>query len=125
MYFLFAAVSLNEQKVSQSPSQVFFHPGAKLKLTLSHKIQNYNTILWYQQQKGGTSLKLIGYVYYKTTSVENEFKNESKFSLSGDGEKAADLHISNLATSDSGVYYGAASYTVDITIETLSQKPPK
>ncbi|XP_072314375.1 M1-specific T cell receptor beta chain-like [Eucyclogobius newberryi] len=66
----------------------------------------YDTILWYQRLNGDTALKLLGYMYYKIPNAEDAFTEA--FSVSGDGERAAHLHISNLTTSDCGVYFGAA-----------------
>ncbi|XP_072314377.1 M1-specific T cell receptor beta chain-like [Eucyclogobius newberryi] len=100
------SVSLNEHKVFQSPPDVFFKPGSELKLTLSHQSTKYDTILWYQRLNGDTALKLLGYMYYKIPNAEDAFTEA--FSVSGDGERAAHLHISNLTTSDCGVYFGAA-----------------
>lgn len=56
---------------------------------------------------GDTSLKLIGYVYYKSATVEPDFKES--FNVSGDGEKTAYLHILNPRhPEESGEYFGAA-----------------
>uniref|UniRef100_A0A3B4AEY8 Ig-like domain-containing protein n=1 Tax=Periophthalmus magnuspinnatus TaxID=409849 RepID=A0A3B4AEY8_9GOBI len=101
-------VSLNKQKVLQTPLDIFFEPGSEQKLTLSHEISSYDTILWYQKLNGDTSLKLIGRMYYKVSTVEDAF--EGRFTVSGDGEKAAQLHLLQLTPSDSGVYFGAAFF---------------
>ncbi|KAM8917574.1 immunoglobulin lambda-1 light chain-like [Spinachia spinachia] len=71
----------------------------------SHEVPNYDTALWYQRAAGGSALQLIGYVYYRTLAVEAAF--QGRFNVSGDGEKAARLHIvSPRHRGDSGAYFG-------------------
>ncbi|XP_070697976.1 M1-specific T cell receptor beta chain-like isoform X1 [Pempheris klunzingeri] len=107
--FWIKGVFLNKEKqVFQSPAELLIEPKDETKLTLTHQIQSYDTILWYQRSPGNTSLKLIGYVSYKAVTVESPF--QSHFNVSGDGEKAAFLHIlSPRHPEDSGEYFGAAS----------------
>ncbi|MEQ2190191.1 hypothetical protein AMECASPLE_037539 [Ameca splendens] len=96
-----------EKEVSQSPAEVLSQPNSKVNLTFTHKIPSYDTILWYQRSPGDTSLNLIGYVYFKSPTVESAF--EGHFKVSGDGEKTAYLHILNLRhPEDGGEYFGAA-----------------
>ncbi|KAL7379564.1 hypothetical protein ABVT39_001412 [Epinephelus coioides] len=96
-----------EKQVFQTPNDLFWTPNTKVNLSLTHKIPNYNTILWYQRSAGDTALKLIAYMYYKAPNIEPGFEN--KFNVSGDGEKTAYLHILNLKhPEDSGEYFGAA-----------------
>lgn len=106
---IFTGVYLSQEKqVFQTPTVLLSRPNGEVNLTLTHKIQRYDTILWYQRSAGDTSLRLIGYVYYTNPSVESAF--QSHFSVSGDGEKTAYLHIKNLRhPEDSGEYFGAAS----------------
>ncbi|KAF1374490.1 hypothetical protein PFLUV_G00229640 [Perca fluviatilis] len=112
-----------EKQVSQTPTQLFWKPNVEANLSLTHQIPSYDTILWYQRSAGDTSLKLIAYVYYKTATVEPAF--ESHFSVSGDGEKMAYLHILNLShPEDSGEYFGAASIHSNKDSDALVQKPP-
>uniref|UniRef100_A0A096M0L7 Immunoglobulin V-set domain-containing protein n=1 Tax=Poecilia formosa TaxID=48698 RepID=A0A096M0L7_POEFO len=82
-----------EKQVSQFPADVLVRPNNKVNLTFTHTIKSYDTILWYQRSPGDTSLKLIGYVYYTSVTMESEFK--SHFQVTGDGEKMAQLHILN------------------------------
>lgn len=66
-------------------------------------------ILWYQQLKGDTALNLIGYVYYKTPTIESQFANQ--FNVTGDGAEASTLNYTlerNLVGS-TAMYYCAAS----------------
>lgn len=117
---LFTGVHLSKEKVIQTPTELLMKPNAEVKLSFTHQIPNYDTILWYQRSAGDTSLKLIGYMYNKFRTVESEF--QSHFNVSGDGAKTAYLHILNLRhPEDSGEYFGAASYTVIKTV-TLSYK---
>ncbi|TKS87122.1 T-cell receptor beta-1 chain C region [Collichthys lucidus] len=96
-------------------------PNSEVNLTLTHEIPSYDTILWYQRSPGHTSLKLIGYVYYKTPKVESQFQSHCK--VSGDGEKTAYLQILNLRhPEDSGEYFGAASRVSAVTFQ---QSPPQ
>ncbi|CDQ95782.1 unnamed protein product [Oncorhynchus mykiss] len=58
-------------------------------------------------------MKLIGYAYYKTITMEKSF--EKHFNVSGDGGKEAYLHLLSLrAPEDSAVYYCAASQHSDV-----------
>lgn len=81
-------------------------PNVHVNLSFTHSIQTYDTILWYRRPAGDTGLQLIGYVTYKSSTVELDF--QETFAVSGDGEKTAHLHILRLAEG-SGEYYGAAS----------------
>lgn len=92
----------------QTPADLFWKPNTEaefeLKLNLTHQIPSYDTILWYLRSAGDNSLQLIGYVYFKAPTVETAFTKS--FSLSGDGEKTAFLHI--LSPKYPGEYFGAA-----------------
>ncbi|KAI3367120.1 hypothetical protein L3Q82_008190 [Scortum barcoo] len=59
-----------EKQVFQDPPDLLVKPNVALNLSLTHKIQNYDTILWYQRSAGDTALKLIGSVYYKIPTIE-------------------------------------------------------
>ena len=120
---MFAGVHLSKDKqVFQTPTELLVTPKAEVNLTFTHQIQIYDTILWYQRSAGDTSLKLIGYMYYKRPTVESPF--QSRFNVSGDGEKRAHLHILNLNPEDSGEYFGAASLHSNKDGDALVQKPP-
>ncbi|CAF86997.1 unnamed protein product, partial [Tetraodon nigroviridis] len=116
-------VHLSEEKQrSQTPAEALTSPNVQVSLSFTHKIQNYDTILWYQRSAGDTALKLIGYMVYKDLTMEPAFKG--KFDISGDGEKTADLHILNPThPEDSGEYYGAASQHSCKESHSLIQKP--
>lgn len=122
--FWIKGVSLNNEKqVLQHPADLLKQPNQEVKLTFSHKVSNYDTILWYQRSAGDTSLKLIGYMYYKNPTVESGY--EGHFNVSGDGQKEAHLHILKLRhPEDSGEYFGAASMHSNKESSSVIQKPP-
>ena len=97
-------------KVNQTPSTLLGKPEHKTQLSCSHNIPSYNIILWYQRSVGDTALKLIGYVYYKTITVESPY--QGIFNVTGDGAKEAHLHLQLRQPEDDGQYFCAASYTV-------------
>ncbi|KAI3367354.1 hypothetical protein L3Q82_026161 [Scortum barcoo] len=121
---LFTGVHLSKEKqVFQDPPDLLVTPNNEVNLSLTHKIQNYDTILWYQRSAGDTALKLIGYMSYKNPTIEASF--ESRFKVSGDGEKTAYLHFLNPKhPEDSGEYFGAASMHSNKDGDYLVQKPP-
>lgn len=122
LVIFFTGVYLSKE-VYQTPVELLGKTNTEVKLSLTHKIQNYDTILWYQRSPGDTSLKLIGYMYYKTSNVEPEF--QSSFNVSGDGEKAAHLHILQLKhPKHTGDYFGAASRHSTAERASVVQKPP-
>uniref|UniRef100_A0A3Q3GF06 Immunoglobulin V-set domain-containing protein n=1 Tax=Kryptolebias marmoratus TaxID=37003 RepID=A0A3Q3GF06_KRYMA len=105
-------------EVRQSHSDLFKSPGEKVEIFCSHDKTDYRVMLWYQQPPGDTALKLTGYLYYQNATFE------SRFSVTGDGEKEASLHIQNLKyPEDSGEYFGAASMHSDKDSGFLVQKP--
>lgn len=106
---LLAGVHLNKEKqVFQSPADCLGKPNSEVKLSLTHQIAGYDTVLWYKRSAGDNALKLIGYMWYKKSTVEPEF--EGHFNVSGDGEKEVFLHILNPRhPEDSGEYFGVAS----------------
>lgn len=108
--------------MSQFPAQLLGQPTSQVTLNFTHEISNYDTILWYQRSPGDTSLKLIAYVYFTNLNVEKPF--EGTFKVSGDGRKAAYLHILNLShPEDSGEYFGAARIHSSKDSDALIQKP--
>ncbi|KAF0043896.1 hypothetical protein F2P81_003054 [Scophthalmus maximus] len=110
-----------EKQVFQSPAHLLVKPGGAANLSLTHQIPSYDMILWYQRSAGDNSLKLIGYIYFTSKNIEMPF--ESRFSVSGDGEKTAFLHLTNLThPEDSGEYFGAAS---QVSAVTFQQSPPQ
>ncbi|CAB1449644.1 unnamed protein product [Pleuronectes platessa] len=98
----------NDKPVFQTPADLLMKTNGEVNLNLTHHISSYDTILWYQRSAGDSSLKLIGYIFYKTPKIESKFS--SRFNVSGNGEKTAFLQIKNLNhPEDSGEYFGAAN----------------
>lgn len=123
MVHLSAGVHLSkDDQVSQTPAEVLTTPDVQVNLSFTHRIQNYDTILWYQRPAGDTGLKLIGYVYFKDPTVERPFKEA--FAVSGDGEKAAHLHILG-HPEGSTEYYGAARVHSWQERDSVLQKAPE
>lgn len=104
-------------KVRQVPTDILGRDSATI--SCSHSISSYDTILWYQQQTGDSELKLMGYVFYSSPIIENNFTHVT---VSGDGSKKAELHIPGLTHQDSGMYYCAASTHSDsVTFSSLQK----
>ena len=77
-------------------------------LNCQHKIPNFSLILWYRQTVQGSTLDLIGYVYYVSVTVEKPY--DELFKVTGDGSKESTLHfLKPIQVEDSAVYYCAAS----------------
>lgn len=107
----------------QSPPDLLLQLHDAAKLTLTHKIQSYDTILWYQRSAGDPSLTLIGYMSYQNPKIEGGFVG--RFEVSGDGENTAHLHILNLTDGEyGGEYFGAAGRHSGEDGGALLQKPP-
>ncbi|KAI7804344.1 Ig kappa chain V-I region Walker precursor [Triplophysa rosa] len=100
--------SLSDQ-VHQTPAHLLTKVESTVQLNCSHTIQDYYMILWYEQLKSDTALRLIGYVNYKNPSIENDFKNQ--YNIAGDGAKASTLHLKleNKPVGSTAMYYCAAS----------------
>ncbi|KAK1792920.1 hypothetical protein P4O66_001646 [Electrophorus voltai] len=97
--------------VHQTPPDVLCLPEMSVNLTCSHKISNYNTILWYRRAHGDTILKPIGYVRL-TSNKQIEKEYEGHFNVAGDGESAASLEILQVRQEeDSAVYFCSAYYS--------------
>lgn len=71
----------------------------------SHKIPNYDIILWYKQEKN-KALNLLGYLNLDFVNLEDDVKG--KINFIGDGRKDSSLVVSDLKLSDSAVYFCAA-----------------
>uniref|UniRef100_A0A8C7J1X3 Immunoglobulin V-set domain-containing protein n=1 Tax=Oncorhynchus kisutch TaxID=8019 RepID=A0A8C7J1X3_ONCKI len=112
-------------KVHQTPAAILKGPEDKVNLTCSHTVSNYNMILWYQQSAQNTALKLIGYVWNTSPTVEDSVKG--RFDVSGDAaaNKMAYLHFPKVTEAeDSAVYFCAASEAQCFTIPSLLYKNP-
>ncbi|KTF78007.1 hypothetical protein cypCar_00035734 [Cyprinus carpio] len=98
------------EKVHQTPSDVLCKPKDSVSLTCKHKINNYDTILWYQRSYGDSSLKLIGYARYNSLK-EIEASYKDNFNVTGNGEEEVTLKIHQARPDqDSAEYFCAAYY---------------
>ncbi|MEQ2238210.1 hypothetical protein ILYODFUR_030904 [Ilyodon furcidens] len=116
----FSDVSLSKD-VHQDPPSILGNPQSPATINCSHSISGYYTILWYQKRIGDSGLKLIGYVYYTSVTLEDEFKDN--FRVSGDGSKESELQVQKLQAEDSSSYYCAASMHSDSLKVSPLQKP--
>ncbi len=95
--------------VLQSPNDLIKRQTESAVIVCSHKIQNYNRMLWYKQSQDTTGLKLMGYLF-TNENIEPEFKDNIK--LAGDAKRNGTLTINSPGPQDSAVYFCAAYYTV-------------
>uniref|UniRef100_A0A8C2AY44 Ig-like domain-containing protein n=1 Tax=Cyprinus carpio TaxID=7962 RepID=A0A8C2AY44_CYPCA len=95
--------------VLQSPNDLMKNQNESAVIICSHKIQDYNRMLWYKQSQDMSGLKFMGYLF-TNENIEPEFIN--KIQMQGDAKKNATLTINNLTPQDSAVYFCAAYYTV-------------
>ncbi|KAL7380197.1 hypothetical protein ABVT39_013510 [Epinephelus coioides] len=95
-------------EVHQSPSSILESPDVSATISCNHSVSTYNVILWYQQPKGSSDLKLIGFIQYTNPTLEDQFNQN--FKVTGDGSAKSQLQVLKLRQpEDSGVYYCAAS----------------
>ncbi|CAG5866803.1 unnamed protein product, partial [Menidia menidia] len=106
-------LSFSEQQCTSGASLILGSPQDSVKISCSHSISSYDTILWYQKPMKESALKLIGYIRYSTPVYENDFKQG--FNMTGDGSKKAELHVLKLQKGESCIYYCAATYGSDVT----------
>ncbi|KAF6724131.1 Ig kappa chain V region S211 [Oryzias melastigma] len=107
-------------EVHQSPSEIITRPKQTLQISCSHSKTDYWLMLWYQRPPGDSSMKLIGYLYLKDSTLEEAFQKDFSFSgdLSGDTKKNSSLVIRNTEQNLNAVYYCAAR-------EARQQKTPE
>ena len=82
--------------------------GATVTLNCSHRIENYERILWYKQQNNDKQLKLLGNLFTTTANAENGI--DVVMSGSAYKDQMATLTIPNLSVESSAVYFCAASF---------------
>uniref|UniRef100_A0A3B1ITC7 Ig-like domain-containing protein n=1 Tax=Astyanax mexicanus TaxID=7994 RepID=A0A3B1ITC7_ASTMX len=97
----------NSAKFEQPPS-LFAKEDDSVTIKCSHDDNNLPVMLWYQQKNENTSMNFIGYCLTSGNPVKEEGFKE-RFDLKRDGDVKGDLIISKLVSSDSAVYYCAAS----------------
>ena len=82
--------------------------GATVTLNCSHRIENYERILWYKQQHNDKQLKLLGNLF--TTAANTEKGIDVVISGSAYKDQMATLTIPNIGVESSAVYFCAASF---------------
>ncbi|RVE57555.1 hypothetical protein OJAV_G00217390 [Oryzias javanicus] len=95
------------KSVHQTPPFIIKRAGESLnnEIECSHRIENYEIILWYRTDQNG-SLTFLGYLNLRFPYPEEEFK--AKISFDGHGSQQSNLNVSDLQVGDGGVYYCAA-----------------
>nr|AAG46047.1 T cell receptor beta chain VDJC [Stegastes partitus] len=93
-------------KVDQAPTDIYGKQGETAEITCSHKIDNYNRILWYKQLN--RNLQFLGYLNINKGYPEDGVD----VTIDGDANKGRNctLTINSLSVSSSAVYFCAASY---------------
>uniref|UniRef100_A0A3P8SDC8 Ig-like domain-containing protein n=1 Tax=Amphiprion percula TaxID=161767 RepID=A0A3P8SDC8_AMPPE len=93
-------------KVDQTPADIYKEQGQTAKIYCSHRIDNYDKILWYKQLNG--QLQYLGYLNIKNGNPEKGVD----VTIEGDANKNKNctLTINSLSVSSSAVYFCAASY---------------
>uniref|UniRef100_A0A3B4ARN1 Ig-like domain-containing protein n=1 Tax=Periophthalmus magnuspinnatus TaxID=409849 RepID=A0A3B4ARN1_9GOBI len=108
MYYIFVGSSLND-KVHQTPKDIYNTKGTSAKIQCSHEINNYDRILWYKQLKDG-QLQFLGYIVGSSAFPEDG----AKIKIEGDANKDKPS-ILTIEEPSSAMYYCAASLTVEKT----------
>uniref|UniRef100_A0A3P9LNG9 Ig-like domain-containing protein n=1 Tax=Oryzias latipes TaxID=8090 RepID=A0A3P9LNG9_ORYLA len=97
-------------EVHQDPSDIIIEGHSPVQIFCSHDKTDFRVMLWYQQTPGHTDMKLIGYLYFKDATMEEEYKEDYKISgdLSGNTAKNGSLMIKKPEQKSSAVYFCAA-----------------
>ncbi|XP_061700361.1 M1-specific T cell receptor beta chain [Syngnathoides biaculeatus] len=104
--FAAAVGLLSGLKVTQTPADIIEKAGGSAAISCSHSIPNYDQILWYRHP--GVGMQLIGYMYYKTPTLETQ---DQGVTLGGNAESGhtSKMTFPKLRLNSSSVYYCAAS----------------
>uniref|UniRef100_A0A8C6S5D4 Ig-like domain-containing protein n=1 Tax=Neogobius melanostomus TaxID=47308 RepID=A0A8C6S5D4_9GOBI len=94
----------SSSNVRQTPSEIFVEMGQQSKIHCSHKIQDYNRILWYKQLKGSRQLQFLGYM-----NVNDGYPEKGRFQATKPDAVSGTLTVGKLEPGDSGVYFCAVS----------------
>ncbi|KAF7652108.1 hypothetical protein LDENG_00101630 [Lucifuga dentata] len=98
-------------EVQQTPPDLIRSPGDTVQLFCAHGKTDYRMMLWYQQPHGDTAMKLIGYLYFKDSTLEEPYKQQ--FNITGDlsdnNAKNGSLMFQIKGLEHSAAYYCAAS----------------
>uniref|UniRef100_A0AAY4AGN9 Ig-like domain-containing protein n=1 Tax=Denticeps clupeoides TaxID=299321 RepID=A0AAY4AGN9_9TELE len=95
------------KNISQIPRDLILTEGVSSEIKCSHTDQSLTRMLWYKQTQA-EGLIFLGYLVGDSGVPETAFTE--KIALRGDASKLhGSLQISNLASSDTAVYFCAAS----------------
>ncbi|CAI5695659.1 unnamed protein product [Oreochromis niloticus] len=97
-------------EVRQTPSGVITDVRSNVEIFCSHEKTNYRVMLWYQQLPGETAMKLIGFLYFKAVTSEEQYKDNFNIigDLGGNTAKNGSLIVKDAQQEHSAVYYCAA-----------------
>lgn len=121
--FFSSTGTADTKTVHQTPPFIIKRTGESLndEIECSHRIENYEVILWYKTDQNG-SLRFLGILNLAFPYPEEELK--AKISFKGHGSKQSNLSVSDLQVSDAGVYYCAARRHSAADPMQSMQKPP-
>uniref|UniRef100_A0A3Q0QS26 Ig-like domain-containing protein n=1 Tax=Amphilophus citrinellus TaxID=61819 RepID=A0A3Q0QS26_AMPCI len=98
-------------EVRQSPPEFITDVGSKVQIFCTHEKTDYRMMLWYQQIPGDTAMKLIGFLYFKAVTFEDQNKDHFNImgDLSGTTAKNSSLIVKAAQQEHSAMYYCAAT----------------
>uniref|UniRef100_A0A3P9K0H0 Ig-like domain-containing protein n=1 Tax=Oryzias latipes TaxID=8090 RepID=A0A3P9K0H0_ORYLA len=100
-----------QNKVSQTPTDVLVKANSEVTLTLSHKIPNYDTVLWYRRSPGDSLV-----VFTSTANRgEHDFGafSKEKFSATKTEAERGTFTVKEVQPEDKGLYFCAVSQHSD------------
>lgn len=103
-YILSLTGSAQTGSVRQTPVDIVQISNTTAEIHCFHTVNGYDRILWYKHTTDVPFIYL-GYINMKIGYPEDQ----EKMTIKGNGENNASLYIVNLISSDSAVYYCAAS----------------
>ncbi|XP_053700597.1 T cell receptor beta chain MC.7.G5-like [Synchiropus splendidus] len=119
-FMLSAGSSLND-KVFQTPPEMFKKPGEDVAIKCFHQIASYNQILWYKQSD--QQLELLGYLNVDYANPEPGV--DVKIGGNANAGQTCTLTIDAVSQENTAVYFCAASvHSVCLGVE-VHQSPPQ
>uniref|UniRef100_A0A667Z0U6 Ig-like domain-containing protein n=1 Tax=Myripristis murdjan TaxID=586833 RepID=A0A667Z0U6_9TELE len=113
--------SLND-KVDQTPADMYKKPGETAQLNCSHNIPSYDRILWYRQSEN-QQIQLLGYMILHGSPNLEPGVTVQMGGSANQGETST-LTTEELSLNSSAVYFCAASYHSAAYHCSPVQKPP-
>lgn len=93
------------KEVLQTPRHLLRKHGESAEIECSHKIPDYNRILWYKLTRD-REYQFMGYNFLTQSQLEPEFNNQ--VTLTGNGDSKGTLTIKSTTPNDSAEYFCAA-----------------